>query len=263
MSLQIAVPVIGPSTAQVQDQMNQAAKVADIIEIRADKFDQRYPDLSHLMRTSKKPTIVTIRHPDESGETDCTKTYSGDEADREQLYNRAILAGATFIDRELKYPINVAKRGTNLILSNHDYNQTPCAEVLQKRYNQAVSQGADIVKFATKANSIEDVITMLDFLRKAKRRVIGVNMSDENAFLQSTDYNTLADYISQEGFPQIVDNLEQLGQHNLTLGGISRILSPIFGSYLTFGSINKATQSAPGQLDPEEIRNAYNLLLKQ
>ena len=43
------------------------------------------------------------------------------------------------------------------------------------------------------------------------------------------------------------------------IGTISRILSPKFGGFLTFGSISAGKESAPGQTTLSELRNVYCL----
>jgi 3-dehydroquinate dehydratase/shikimate dehydrogenase len=46
-----------------------------------------------------------------------------------------------------------------------------------------------------------------------------------------------------------------MGEH----GEISRILSPIFGSYLTFGSLSRGKESAPGQIPADILKNIYRV----
>ena len=43
------------------------------------------------------------------------------------------------------------------------------------------------------------------------------------------------------------------------LGEISRILSTIYGSFLTFASLDKGKESAPGQIPAETLRNIYRI----
>ena len=43
------------------------------------------------------------------------------------------------------------------------------------------------------------------------------------------------------------------------IGTISRLLSPKFGGFLTFGSISPGKESAPGQTTLSDLRNVYGL----
>jgi 3-dehydroquinate dehydratase len=44
------------------------------------------------------------------------------------------------------------------------------------------------------------------------------------------------------------------------LGKTSRLLSPIFGAFFTFASLEKGSETAPGQISIKEMRTAYSLL---
>jgi len=43
-------------------------------------------------------------------------------------------------------------------------------------------------------------------------------------------------------------------------GKISRIMAPYFGSYLSFASLERGAESAPGQLTVEEMREIFRIL---
>jgi 3-dehydroquinate dehydratase-1 len=47
-----------------------------------------------------------------------------------------------------------------------------------------------------------------------------------------------------------------MGEH----GKISRLLSPVFGAFFTFASIEKDSETAAGQMSISEMRAAYGLL---
>ena len=43
-------------------------------------------------------------------------------------------------------------------------------------------------------------------------------------------------------------------------GKVSRLLSPMFGAFFTFASLEQGSETASGQMTIEEMRAAYNLL---
>jgi 3-dehydroquinate dehydratase len=44
------------------------------------------------------------------------------------------------------------------------------------------------------------------------------------------------------------------------VGKISRLLSPIFGAFFTFASLEVGSETATGQMSIKEMQTAYNLL---
>lgn len=55
---------------------------------------------------------------------------------------------------------------TKIILSSHNFQETPPAEELHKRASSMRAAGADIVKIATMANDISDAAAVLSLLQK-------------------------------------------------------------------------------------------------
>ena len=47
-----------------------------------------------------------------------------------------------------------------------------------------------------------------------------------------------------------------MGEH----GKVSRLLSPLFGGFFTFASLEQGSETAPGQMSIKEMRSAYELL---
>jgi 3-dehydroquinate dehydratase/shikimate dehydrogenase len=57
---------------------------------------------------------------------------------------------------------------TKIILSNHNFKETPSAAELQARAEAMWDSGADIVKIATMANDITDSAAVLSLLQHKK-----------------------------------------------------------------------------------------------
>jgi 3-dehydroquinate dehydratase/shikimate dehydrogenase len=109
-----------------------------------------------------------------------------------------------------------------VIISYHNFKQTP--KNLEAIYKKIKSHKPDIIKIVTHANSINDNIKILNLIKKAKKqnkKIIALCMGGK--------------------------------------GEISRILSPLIGAQLTFASLNKERESAPGQLTAEALIKTYNI----
>jgi 3-dehydroquinate dehydratase/shikimate dehydrogenase len=111
-----------------------------------------------------------------------------------------------------------------LIVSSHNFENTPSTEELENLVAQIQATGADIVKIATTATEIVDVAKMFQILVHCQEKqvpIIGLVMNDR--------------------------------------GFISRVLCPKFGGYLTFGSLEKGKESAPAQPTVTDLINVYNI----
>jgi 3-dehydroquinate dehydratase-1 len=111
-----------------------------------------------------------------------------------------------------------AANGVALILSYHNFQQTPDTELLVAKFADAERCGADIAKVAVMPRNPEDVLTLMGATWRASETV---------------------------GIPLI-------GMSMGALGAVSRMASGVFGSALTFAV--GVSSSAPGQIPIEELR---------
>ncbi len=216
----ICVPITSKTVTEAIDNIKKAENVADIIELRVDYL--KNPDLKVLLEATQKQVIVTCRKKNEGG------LYDGDEKGRVDLLLNAIAAGADYVDVELSTPeplfeeLKKKQDQTRLILSYHNFEQVP--EGLQIIFDRMLQKGCEIIKIAVMANSIDDNLKIFDIIEQAKDKSINII-----AFC--------------------------MGEY----GEISRILSPIFGSYLTFGSLSRGMESAPAQIPADILKNIYRV----
>ncbi len=187
--MNIAIPITANNMSDALRDMDEAAKLADIIELRIDYM--RHPCLEKLIRHNNIPKIVTNRIDREGG------FFEGSEEQRIDYLREAIEIGAAYVDIELDYFQPLEKKGTELIISHHNFNELP--KNMETLFARALDKGADIVKIAAKANTFNDSLRMLEFTAKSSHPVIGVCMGPE--------------------------------------GIVTRILGPEYGSYLTFASL--------------------------
>lgn len=213
----ICIPIIANTVDDVLRDMAEASKVADIIELRLDYI--KNPDLKRILERRTRPVIVTNRPTREGGK------FDGSEEERVAMLKLAIRLQADFIDVEhdsIQY-INrdteprVPAGKTKLIVSYHNFRETPAD--LTDIYQKLRQCGADMVKIVTFANTITDNIKIYRLLQQAQAPLISFCMGE--------------------------------------YGIISRILYKRFGSYLTFASLQKGKESAPGQINIHELFHVY------
>ena len=147
--------------------------------------------------------------------------FEGSEEERTALLQQAIDLGADYVDINLGCPglasLLKNRKTTKAIVSYHSFKDTP--HDLYSIYSSLQAAGADIAKIATFANRLSDNLKMFDLLRKCEDNIIGICMGE--------------------------------------LGEISRVLAPLYGSYLTFASLEKGQESAPGQIPAETLKSVY------
>lgn len=223
----ICIPIVAATNEEAMKQMDKCFSLADVVELRIDFI--RNVNLTKLLSAKRGKVIVTARKKDEGG------NFEGDEEKRFVLLSKAVILRADFVDIELstdetftkKLLGDIKKYGdqTNLIVSHHDFNGTPSESKLQNIFNECVGRGAHIVKIVTFANSAEDnlkILKLISYAKKTNRKIIALCMGEK--------------------------------------GKISRIMAPYFGSYLSFASLEKGAESAPGQLTVEEMREIFRIL---
>jgi 3-dehydroquinate dehydratase I len=134
----------------------------DAVEVRVDALR----DSPSLRQIAELPVaaIVTVRRPDEGG----TRAMSDEE--RVASYF-ALLPSASAIDLELRSAERmrdlveaVRREEKTLILSSHDFAGTPPLSHLQETCAKMRGLGADIVKIATRTETLGEVATLLALL---------------------------------------------------------------------------------------------------
>ena len=145
--------------------------------------------------------------------------FNGSEQDRLRLLQKAIDLGADYVDIEYDSIKQITRRNSsNIIISYHNFKETP--HNLSKIYDDICQQKPDIVKIVTYANDIIDNIRIFELLKSAQIPTISFCMGES--------------------------------------GYISRILTKKFGGFLTFASLEKGKESAPGQLTVNELSKIYH-----
>ncbi len=138
---------------------------------------------------------------------------------RLQWLQKAANWGANYIDVELEYADEFPPQSnTKIIVSHHDFKGFPNDfETILENIRKHPL--CDIAKIAVKIDKIQDNLRIFQALKTSKKETIALGMGE--------------------------------------LGLISRIATKKFGGYLTFASLTKGTESAPGQITASELRNRF------
>ncbi|MDR2293509.1 MAG: type I 3-dehydroquinate dehydratase [Prevotellaceae bacterium] len=182
----------------------------EMAELRLDKIQPEPNEIKKLV-TFKIPVIATCR----------TGIY--DDCKRLELLTVAAKNGAKYIDIELESEENYKKKlgdiarscNCKIIISYHNFNETPDIDILKNIIAQAKTFKPDFIKIATRALTIDDNSKILS-LYKTEKRLIAFAMGE--------------------------------------LGKESRIKSLEFGAPFIYAACEKRRQSAEGQMTVDEIR---------
>ncbi|MBF0511304.1 MAG: type I 3-dehydroquinate dehydratase [Candidatus Omnitrophica bacterium] len=187
-----------------------------LLELRADLFKKL--DSTYIInqiqnrRLLKTPLLLTLRNDKKEG---AVKIFSNQL--KEEIIEKA-LPFVDMVDIELSSPLykkviaQAKKQKVKVIASIHHLQDTPKSLVSYVKK----AKDADILKIAARANSMEDVMRMLDFTRCYKKRGL-ITMC--------------------------------LGE----LGALSRLVFPGIGSLYTYAFLNKPTAS--GQIDVKTLKD--------
>lgn len=232
----ICLPLVAEDRSALLQQAAELTQLnPDLIEWRIDGYDQ-VTDIGACLEALQAlkaamgsiPLIFTCRIHLEGGFKEISQET------RLQLITTAIASGGVeivdvemcnepaFIEKVKK----TARTGkAKLILSYHNFNETPDETFIHDKLVMAQDLGADIAKLAVMPNDYADVLTLLSATLKARTGAVKVPI------------------VTMSMGPE---------------GGVTRLAGGLFGSDLTF-AVGKET-SAPGQIPIGELRQAMTVL---
>jgi 3-dehydroquinate dehydratase-1 len=232
----ICLPLVGETRAKVINEAEElAALKPDLLEWRVDaydKVDHKENCLSVLKELREAiqsiPLIFTCRIDLEGGFKKISRK------NRLELIIAAMDSGdVDIVDIELCNDpefVNIVRERAKLndlkvILSYHNFTETPSESFIYSKLVEAQTAGADISKLAVMPKDYGDVLTLLSATNKARNEII-------------------------QG-PIVTISMGQEG-------AVSRLAGGLFGSDITFAIGKQA--SAPGQIPIEELKNGMALL---
>ena len=154
-----------------------------------------------------------------------------DDNKRMKILTSAINAGAMFVDIEHDVRVNylneikseLQKNHCKLILSYHNFDETPNEVGLKNIINNCFTLDADIVKIACKSNSETDNALLLSLYKNYPiGKLISIGLGDK--------------------------------------GKITRIAGESLGSPFAYASLERGCETAPGQIDFETMKKINSLL---
>jgi 3-dehydroquinate dehydratase type I len=159
-----------------------------------------------------------------------TDMASRTETELRQMLLSAAKNGFEYVDVELSTPQleDLVKKLKALsakpIVSFHKFDGSLGISELNSILEREISSGAEVCKIVTTAKRIEDNLTTLNFASTAssKAKLVCFCMGE--------------------------------------FGMVSRLLSPLFGCFFTFASLEQGTETASGQMTIQEMKAAYKLL---
>jgi len=154
------------------------------------------------------------------------------EKTREMLLREAIASGASYVDIELETSDGMRRRlirearsrGCKVMISYHNFRQTPSESVLSRKVAACYGRGGDIAKIACRVRTDSDVRRLLSLydLAKGRRSLLALGMGKR--------------------------------------GTITRIAAPILGAPFTYAAADGSAPTAPGQLDRKTMESIYRLI---
>ncbi len=224
----ICVSVAAKSPASVAAAVKPVLNEVDVVEIRLDAMDN--PNVKKCCDLLAKPLLFTHRPGWEGGE------FQGSEEERLQPLFEAVNHQAAYIDFELNAASRFRRQlldamsvsTTKMIISCHDFQHTPDADRLNDILLEQIDSGADIGKIVTVAHDTFDVLRVLNLLETA----------------------------ADKKFPLSAFCMGETGR-------ISRLVSLFFGGFMSYGALNEAQATAPGQLSVSNLKEMLNMCQKQ
>jgi 3-dehydroquinate dehydratase / shikimate dehydrogenase len=230
----ICVPVCALRLNELEHAIGQAAEVADIIELRFDCVDKErlteaLRDFDRLRKLARQPFIITFRPAEQGGHRAIALNERIDFWLNQNPFYRPQPGDFADIEAELlidQSPNTEYWRSQlpshSLICSHHDFVGMP--PNLDALYEQIAATSASVTKIAVHADDAIDCIPIFQLLERAQtdgREMIAIAMGHA--------------------------------------GIMTRILGPSRGSFLTYGSLDNDSATAPGQVTANELREVYRI----
>jgi 3-dehydroquinate dehydratase type I len=220
----ICVSILPKTNIEALNFIEKAEKAhADLIEVRLDSLETSRK-LSDLASHTKIPLIATNKLLSEGG------NFSGTQGERQQTLLNAAKSGFEYVDLDLSSPKlkeqikELNALGAKTIVSYHKFDGPLTIQEMNRILEEEISSGANVCKIIPTAKQVQDNLTALNFVSANANRAKLVCFC--------------------------------MGE----LGKTSRLLSPMFGAFFTFASLEQGSETAPGQISIREMKTAYSVL---
>jgi len=221
LTARICVSIL-PKTVSEALQLIEKAEVAhaDFIEVRLDFLKDYLENHRGLADLAAHGKTPKI----------ATDKESRKETEQHQMLIAAAKSGFEYVDVELSTPQledlvkELKALGAKPIVSFHKSDGSLGVSELNSVFEREISSGAEVCKIVTTAKQMEDNLAILNFTSTAssKTKVVCFCMGE--------------------------------------LGKVSRLLSPLFGGFFTFASLERGSETASGQMTIQEMKATYEIL---
>lgn len=241
----VCVPLVGATPEEIRAELGEIASGSllrhdnrvDLVEFRADYFNalDNLEGLAEILREvragiGERPLIFTVRSEREGGNRLSCEGPSYYDINRfvikEGLADLVDLELFSEDREEIKKLLSEAhEAGLRVLMSSHDFDNTPETEEMENRLKEMEAMGADVAKLAVMPKTRTDVARLMEMTTRLTERELHIPVV------------TMA-----------------MGE----LGAVSRITGQVTGSAITFASLKKS--SAPGQLPVAELNEALDMM---
>ena len=220
----ICLSIKADALSVLQTKLDHAVRLdPDLIEARLDHLeDLNSEELGDLLGSQMKRVVLTLRTAEAGG------AFQGNREEWTEQMHSIIDLEPRFVDLELsavqedRYLVQRARvRGVSVIVSWHDYEETPPHALLTQRLEESKDLG-DIAKIVTMGNTFSDNIEMLKLYTDS-------------------------------------DNEELVAFCMGGAGMLSRVLATRLGAPFTYASL-PGEPTGPGQPDIQELRRFFSLV---
>lgn len=220
----LCVPVTGENIEQFLENLQKIQKVHNFVELRFDFIkDFALENILQVKEVLKVSSIFVCRNKKDGGNFLCHDDMC------KEILESGLKTGFDFVDIDFSCIKNLdlinKHPQTKIILSTHNFNETPGYRNLRKIQKQMRGYKPDIIKFATLIKTDKDIQNLLRLILSSKKedKTIAIGMGQK--------------------------------------GKITRILGPILGSPFGFATLQESI-TAPGQLSFAEMQEIWNYLKK-
>ena len=191
---------------------------SNILEFRLDNLVELAEQSTKVMRTVERPTLLTVRRPDEGGANDL------DDEARVGLYSDH-MSGTEVIDTEINsleseafagFVSKVEENDSVLVASFHDFSGWPGLDTIRAKVDRAYELGASVPKVAIVIEEMSDLFDLADLVSRPR---------SEGRLISAMGMGPL--------------------------GKLSRLVLAKAGSCLNYGYLK--TPNAPGQWSAEDL----------
>jgi len=222
----LCVAIQGSSPVELMDRAEAACKDFKFLELRLDSLSKpanALPHIKQFLNEHRDVTLIaTCRRKAHGG------SFDGPLAAQLEILTKAAQCGCQIIDLEVESAeeaksVQIAKlrsAGAALLVSFHDFSRT---KALKEAADRIEAFKPDFVKVVSTARTLADNLAVLRLIedRSLASRIVGIAMGEE--------------------------------------GLVSRILGPRAGAAFTFASWSEGSETAPGQIAAETLRDLYRL----